>query len=169
MIDHDQIILNWWIQMKIKSLLLIALFITPSLCFGKVTVKVRFWISDQFNMVGIEKFDSSTGKSQATSPFLHFEKRENKLFLKDTPRNKKEMERLDSFLGIDGVQDHLSKFSEQWSKRRTSGRVPLPEHLEEYFFLSGYTLNAYHGIDDEEKVAKGNLDGNLRTYWFSKD
>ena len=114
-------------------------------------------------MVGIERFDSSTGKSQVTSPFLRFDKKENHLHLKDTPHNKKDLERLDSFLGIDGVQDHMSKFSEH------SGRAPLPEHLEKYFFLSGYTLNAYHHSDDEEKLAKGNMDGNLRTYWFSKD
>ena len=156
--------------MKIKLVLILALFITPSLCFGKVTVKVRFWIGDQFNMVCIERFDSSTGKSQVTSPFLRFDKKEkHSLHLKDTPHNKKDLERLDSFLGIDRVQDPMSKFSEKWSKERTSGRSPLPELLEEYFFLSGYTLNAYHHSDDEEKLAKGNMDGNLRTYWFSKD
>lgn len=143
-----------------KTSLLILSLVVPSLCFGRITFKVIYWESDTANSLAIERFDSSTDSKQSTG-MLIFKK--DDMILLDTPKNKNDLDKLNSFLSQYGLQDHMTKYAKSNASSLKFRTSALNLDLEEYFFLSGYTLNAYNRTEKQSSWER------IHFYFFSKD
>jgi len=147
------------VQSEGRTIGRIGCFLTG--CFGRITFKVIYWEEDTSNSLAIESFDSSTN-SKKTTGLLVFKK--DGMVLLNTPKNQKDLDTLNSFLSQHGLQDHMTKYSKSNAgtlKFRTSA---LNLDLEEYFFFSGYTLNAYNRTEKQSPSWEIK-----HFYFFSKD